>query len=105
MVSVFDTTFGYKVGEREHYRFALSTEDESLLEQLSKYRDSIPGEQAFEKRIAHWGTQRWGGLTLKLQDSRALYMESGIDVFAPESRGKLSRRFVVAAYSEDSAPS
>jgi len=82
-------------------RFVLQTEDDALLETLAKCKDAyIPCEKAFERRMTHWGTERWSGLQLTLRDGREKYLESAIDVFAPSQKGRLGKQFVMAAYSE-----
>ncbi|MBW3005084.1 hypothetical protein KY310_04600 [Candidatus Woesearchaeota archaeon] len=79
------------------YRFHLKPEDISFLATLMDRKDKyLGGEHAFEKASAHWGTERWGCLTLDLSlDGDRLY-RTDIDVFASAGRPEL---LVVGAHS------
>ncbi|RJQ17274.1 hypothetical protein C4573_04445 [Candidatus Woesearchaeota archaeon] len=66
------------------YRFHLDTVPE-FMEKLYACRDQyIKSDQGFDQAMAHWGTERWSGLYLRLQHEQELLLSTKIDVFAPK---------------------
>ncbi|MBD0742220.1 hypothetical protein [Streptomyces sp. CBMA152] len=64
-------------------RFRLDNEE--FLQQLIDHRDPDGGpELAFRRRILHWGTQNWGGLTWTLSAQGTHLYCCDVDVFLPE---------------------
>ncbi|MBP2047615.1 hypothetical protein J2Z21_000537 [Streptomyces griseochromogenes] len=64
-------------------RFRL--DDRRFLQQLIDHRDPDWGpELAFRRRILHWGTQNWGGLTWTLSAGGTHLYCCDVDVFLPE---------------------
>ncbi|MFJ9154111.1 hypothetical protein ACIRP7_40080 [Streptomyces sp. NPDC102270] len=64
-------------------RFRL--DDSEFLQQLIDHRDpDWDPELAFRRRILHWGTQNWGGLTWTLSAGGTHLYCCDVDVFLPE---------------------
>lgn len=64
---------------------SFKTDDVSLLQALVDRRDpDLTHTTAFERRLMHWGTQNWGGLTLSLVHGVSTLLRCDLDVFAPE---------------------
>ena len=82
------------------YRFHFKPEDIGFLVKLTDCRDKyIDADRAFERATAHWGTERWGCLTLDLSlDGDRLY-RTDIDVFAPDKSSDIPFTLVVGAHS------
>ncbi|MFI6463196.1 hypothetical protein [Streptomyces sp. NPDC050528] len=81
-------------------RFRL--DDRQFLQQLIDHRDPDWGpELALRRRILHWGTQNWGGLTWTLSaDGTHLYC-CDVDVFLPEEPEEVTRDLFLFVLSFD----
>jgi hypothetical protein len=66
------------------YRFHLKPEDPSIVRDLLSRKDGyIQSSEGFQKAVAHWGTQRWSGLTMDMGFDDQSFVKTDVDVFGP----------------------
>ncbi|MFG2796903.1 hypothetical protein [Streptomyces pseudovenezuelae] len=81
-------------------RFRL--EDSAFLQRLIDHRDpDWDPELAFRRRILHWGTQNWGGLTWTLSAGATHLYCCDVDVFLPEEPQEVTEDLYLYVLSFD----
>lgn len=77
-------------------------ENDETIYQLCDRRDpDWDPREAFERRIAHWGTQNWGGLTIAILLGEKQLYRCDIDVFSVDDSDLLSNSIRFFAISFD----
>ncbi|MFF4029845.1 hypothetical protein ACFYZ2_08730 [Streptomyces sviceus] len=81
-------------------RFRL--DDRDVLQQLIDHRDpDWDPELAFRRRILHWGSQNWGGLTWTLSAGGTHLYCCDVDVFLPEEPQEVTEDLYLYVLSFD----